>query len=168
MICSTCLYSEYLVSTNNARLFPFKAQNTSLHLSTENRTFFEFPLSCIAHCCQFHFIYFDLTDTGYSPNLFSKHRLLCGLSLCLKISASFFFFFFAQRLFTCFMSNSVKPQRWCKKTLVSTFKALKTCQVVRSSFPQSDISVVLQLSPLCPIMSSHQLWHPNTDWCCYF
>lgn len=25
-----------------------------------------------------------------------------------------------------------------------------------------------ELSPLCPIMSAHQLWLPNTDWCCYF
>lgn len=59
--------------------------------------------------------------------------------------------------------KSVKQQ-----TLVLAFKAKKTCQIVRFKFLQSDISVVLQLSPLCPIMSSHQLWHPNTDWCCYF
>lgn len=92
MICSTRLYSEYLVSTNNARPFPFKAQNTSLHLSTENRTFFEFPLSCIMHCCQFNFICFYLTDTGYAPNLFSKHCLSLWFIVMFKNICIFFFF----------------------------------------------------------------------------
>lgn len=109
------------------------------------------------------FNFFHLTDTGYAPNFFSKQCLQWGLSLYLKISA----FFFLPEI-THLFHVQICQTKMIKTCLVSTVKALKTCQVVRSKFPQSDISVVFQLSPLCPIMSPHQLLHPNTDWCCYF
>lgn len=137
MICLVRLYSEYLVTTNNTHPFPFKAPNTSLHLSTENRTVFEFPLSCIMHCCQFHFIYFFLSKRRWlrSQLLFKAVTSLWFIVIFKNICI----FFCVQRLCTCFMSNSVKPQM-IKTCLVFGFKALKkTCQIVRSKFPQSDI-----------------------------
>lgn len=172
MTCLVCLYSEYLVNTNKALPFLFKALNASLRVSAENRTVFW--ISIIMHYAQssvsvsFLSFFFYLTDTGYASNFFSKPWLQHSLLLYLKISASCSLSFFFWRDYSPVSCPILSSHKGTKTCLVSTFKALKTCQTVRSKFPQSHISVVFQRSPLCPITSSHQLWHPNTDWCCYF
>lgn len=141
--------------------FCFKPANERLHLFTQNRTLFEFPLSCITRRCQF---FFPPSPTTLVMLLTPFHSgRLCNI---LKIPASFPFVAEISHLLHV---RFCQPANFC----VGRFKATKTRQAEKKTLQVSSkrsAVVVLQVgtyyAPLRALISSP--WHASADWRCYF
>lgn len=124
------LYSDNRVATNKSCACRSKPQTQVYNYLLKNRIVFQFLLPCIMHCCHFHLRFFCLNNTGYAPQFHSKQQL--PSRILLHTFAKIMHLFHVQ------ICHSTKMIKTC---LVSGFKALKTCQILCSKFPQSDISL---------------------------
>lgn len=141
--------------------FCFKPANERLHLLTQNRTLFEFPLSCITRRCQPPHPPPPTPPTTLVmlPTPFRGGRL-CNI---LKIPASFPFV--AHLLHV----RLWQPANFCVGPLQSHENTLEKKKALQVSSKRSAV-VVLQVgtyyAPLRALISSP--WHASADWRCYF